>query len=142
MPAGALLYLKANNNETHTIDDDGVEVGVEGTLGGFSSVYITKENMTVTFYDQNGTVLYSSFALPRTVGNPKDEDLFMWIINSVPQLTPLGMVVLIILVFILCTMVIYFCPEPVRVADKQNTVEMIAKREQSNPLLAAEAGKK
>lgn len=65
IPPGALRYLLSNENATSEIDDDGFEVGVNGTVGGFSSIYITKNNMTVRFHDQNGTVLYTSWVPPR-----------------------------------------------------------------------------
>ena len=72
-PAGSLKYLLANPNATSQIDDDGVEIGVNGTVGGFSSVILTKQNMTVRFHDQNGTVLYTSYAYPRDTSR-KDSD--------------------------------------------------------------------
>lgn len=67
-PPGALRYLLSNENMTSQIDDDGIEVGVNGTVGGFTSIYITKQNMTVKYHNQNGTLLYSSYVLPRYLG--------------------------------------------------------------------------
>lgn len=74
VPPGSLQYLLANTNLTYAIDDDGVEEGVNGTVGGFSSIYITKQNMTVKYHNQNGTVLYSSFVLPRKLGGSYKDD--------------------------------------------------------------------
>lgn len=64
-PVDSLKYLLANPNITSQIDDDGVEVGVNGTVGGFTSVILSKQNMTVRFHDQHGAVLYTSYAYPR-----------------------------------------------------------------------------
>ena len=64
-----MRYLLSNENATSDIDDDGYEIGVNGTVGGFSSVYITKQNMTVRFHDQNGTVMYTSSVPPRNLDN-------------------------------------------------------------------------
>lgn len=69
IPPGGLRYLLSNENATSQIDDDGFEIGVNGTVGGFTSIYISKQNMTVRFHDQNGTVLYSSWVPPRDLGN-------------------------------------------------------------------------
>jgi hypothetical protein len=69
-----MRYLLSNENATSSIDDDGFEIGINGTVGGFSSVYITKQNMTVRFHDQNGTVLYSSWVPPRNLGTDGGED--------------------------------------------------------------------
>lgn len=55
----SLLYLMGNTGHDD-IDDDGIEEGINGTIGGFSGVVATKSAMTVTFYNQNGTVLYES----------------------------------------------------------------------------------
>jgi hypothetical protein len=73
IPPGALRYLLSNENATSQIDDDGFEIGVNGTVGGFSSIYITKENMTVRYHDQNGTVLYSSWVPPRDLTSGGDD---------------------------------------------------------------------
>jgi len=74
-PSDSLKYLLANPNVTSQIDDDGVEISVNGTVGGFSSVIITKQNMTVRFHDQNGTVLYTSYAFPRDTSRDNNDAL-------------------------------------------------------------------
>lgn len=66
--------MLSNENSTSTIDDDGIEIGVNGTVGGFSSVVITKHNMTVRFHDQNGTVLYTSSVPPRKLDDSDGDD--------------------------------------------------------------------
>ena len=66
--------MLSNENETSIIDDDGIEIGVNGTVGGFSRVIITKQNMTVRFHDQNGTILYTSSVPPRNLDNSHNND--------------------------------------------------------------------
>jgi hypothetical protein len=60
-----LKYLIADTTSVK-IDDDGYEVGVNGTIGGFSTIIVTAESMTVTYYNQKSEVLYVSSVTPRT----------------------------------------------------------------------------
>eukprot|EP01038_Epipyxis_sp_PR26KG_P004507 gene4507-6369_t len=66
-PGNSLKYLISNDDFTVNIDDDHVEEGINGTVGGFSSIIITKQQMVVNFINQNQTVLYSSTVYPRTI---------------------------------------------------------------------------
>ena len=73
VPGEALLYLIADTGPKK-IDDDGIEEGVDGTIGGFSTVIATSTSMTVTYYNQNGTVLYTSSVPPRAEATAQDDD--------------------------------------------------------------------
>ena len=66
IPTDGLQYVMANFG-SESIDDDGIEVGINGTIGGFSSVIATSDSMTVLFHNQNGTVLYTSSVPARDV---------------------------------------------------------------------------
>lgn len=58
VPLDSLQYLLANRDLGSEIDDNGVEIGVDGTVGSFSAVLATSEEMRVQFINQNGTLLY------------------------------------------------------------------------------------
>jgi len=48
VPDGSLRYLMANTDLDNSIDDDGYEVGVNGTIGGFTGVKVSTHSMAVT----------------------------------------------------------------------------------------------
>jgi hypothetical protein len=69
IPSGTLRYLLSNEDSSSQYYDDTSEVGVNGTVSGFTSIYITKEEMTVRFHNQDGAVLYTSSVPPRDLAN-------------------------------------------------------------------------
>jgi hypothetical protein len=69
IPSGTLRYLLSNEDSSSQYYDDTSEVGVNGTVSGFTSIYITKAEMTVRFHNQDGAVLYTSTVPPRDLAN-------------------------------------------------------------------------
>lgn len=51
-------YILGNPDYSVEIDDDGFEKGINGTIGGFSSVVASSSSLTVTYYNQNGQILF------------------------------------------------------------------------------------
>lgn len=75
VPKESLKYLMGNTDLSVSIDDNyKEEVGIDGTTGGFTGVIATKNAMTVVFYNQDGTVLYSSSVPNRYAETPSDRD--------------------------------------------------------------------
>lgn len=60
IPEDSLKYFIANTNAAINIDDDNIEVGVNGTVGGFTTIIIDKNVMNITFYNQDGKILYQA----------------------------------------------------------------------------------
>jgi len=78
VPSGSLLWVFGAPPGSQ-IDDDGVEQGINGTVGSFTSIVATSSALQVTFYNQNGKVLYASPAvLPRgdSVPSPSPSSSF------------------------------------------------------------------
>jgi hypothetical protein len=91
VPANGLLkFLFANQDLSKEIDDDHVEVGVNGTVGGYCGIVASKDSMTVSFYSQDSSVLYSSSVKPRssaatddTAQNSSKKSEFTWFVACV-----------------------------------------------------------
>lgn len=69
---GSLRFL-ISDIESGKIDDDGYEVGVDGTVGGFSTIIASKAEMKVVFYNQDAKVLYTT-SVPSRYGVNSNND--------------------------------------------------------------------
>ncbi len=67
IPNDSLKYFIANTNPSINIDDDNFEIGVDGTVGAFTTIIIDKYSMNITFHNQDNKILYQGAPiLPRS----------------------------------------------------------------------------
>lgn len=67
IPTDSLKYFIANTDPSTNIDDDNYEVGVDGTVGSFTTIMMDKDSMNITFYNQDNKILYQGAPiLPRS----------------------------------------------------------------------------